>query len=199
VTTPEKRAFLARPEAHDRLHDCREIHVSGLRRAAVIRRRLRVTIQMRRGCAAGLVAAVLALAACDVTGPDVQTQLMRQLRTHEALWAQEGAETYSIRVELHCVCAEPYDVELQVVDGEVESGVHVFSGDALTPDELAEQLTLPDFFDVVEDALNRRVAGITVSYDQDIGYVQRLYVDYNGGTTGDDVEYFMSGYAPVTN
>lgn len=158
-----------------------------------------MTTQMRRGCAAGVVAAVLALAACDVTGPDVQSQLMRQLRTHEALWAQEGAATYSIRIELHCACAEPYDVELQVVDGSVESGVHVFSGDSLTPAELAEQLTLADFFDVVEDALNRRVAGVTVSYDRDTGHVQHLYIDYNGGTTGDDVEYFMSDYTPVTN
>lgn len=158
-----------------------------------------MTIQMRRGRAACLVAVVLALAACDVTGPDVQTQLMRQLRTNEALWAQEGAGTYSIRIELHCVCAEPYDVRLQVVDGEVESGVHVFSGDALTQAELAEQLTLADFFDVVEDALNRRVAGVSVSYNQDAGYVQHLYIDYNGGTTGDDVEYFMSEYVPVTN
>ncbi|HSK18693.1 MAG TPA: DUF6174 domain-containing protein [Longimicrobiales bacterium] len=156
-------------------------------------------IKMRRGRAAGLVAAALGMAACDVTGPDVQTQLMRQLRTHEALWAEEGAATYSIRIELHCVCAEPYDVELQVVDGAVESGVHVFSGDTLTPAELAEQLTLADFFDVVEDALNRRVAGVSVSYDRDTGYVQHLYIDYNGGTTGDDVEYFMSEYAPVTN
>ena len=155
---------------------------------------------MRGGRAVvSIAAAALALGACDVTGPDVQTQLMRQLRTHEALWAEEGAGTYSMRVELHCACTDPYDVELQVVDGVVESGVHVFSGDALTAAELAEQLTLPDFFDLVEDALDRRVAGITVSYDQDVGYVQHLYIDYNGGTTGDDVEYFISDYTPATS
>ena len=158
-----------------------------------------MTIQMQRGRAAVLVAAVLALAACDVTGPDVQAQLMRQLRTHEALWAEKGAETYSIRVELHCACTDPYDVELQVVDGEVVSGVHVFSGDVLTPEELAVQLTVVEFFDVVEDALNRRVAGVSISYDQDIGYVQHMYIDYNGGATSDDVEYFISEYTPELN
>ena len=144
------------------------------------------------------VTAALSLAACDATGPDVMGQLRSQLRTHEDVWADNGAASYSVRVELRCLCADPYEVTLQIVDGEIESGTHVFSGDALTPQELSEQLTLPDLFAIVEDALDRRVPGVSISYDPEVGFVRHLYVDYNGAATNDDVEYLVSEYTPVT-
>jgi hypothetical protein len=151
----------------------------------------------RISCTLGLGAVVLSLAACDATGPDVHAQLRAQLRTHEALWSEHGASSYAVQIERRCLCDDPYEVELEVVDGEIVSGVHVFSRDALTPAELAEQLALGDLFDVVEDALDRRVAGVSVSYDPQIGYVRQLYVDYDGSTTSDDVEYLVAEYTPA--
>lgn len=141
-------------------------------------------------------AAVLSLGACDPTGPDTRDQLRSQLRTHEEEWAENGASSYSVRIERHCLCTDPYDVTLQIVNDEIVSGVHVFSGDALTDEELAEQLALPDLFDIVEDALDRRVPGVSVSYYPEVGFVEHLYVNYDGGATNDDVEFLVSEYAP---
>ena len=135
--------------------------------------------------------------ACDATGPDVHAQLRTQLRAHEAIWSENGAASYSVQITRRCLCEDPYDVELEIVDGEIVSGTHVFSGDPLTEGELAEQLTLPDLFDLVEDALDRRVPSVSVSYNAENGFVQYLLIDYSEAGTSDDVEYAVEEYTPT--
>lgn len=152
-------------------------------------------VRWTRAAAAFVIAG--STVACDTTGPDVQSQLRTQLRAHEAVWSENGAASYSVQVTRRCLCEDPYDVELEIVDGQIVSGTHVFSGDPLSEAELAEQLTLPDLFDLVEDALDRRVPSVSVSYNATFGFVQYLYIDYTEGPTSDDVEYVVEEYTPT--
>lgn len=148
--------------------------------------------------AAAVFAIAGSLSACDATGPDLHDQLRSQLRAQQAVWNENGAASYSVQIERRCICAGgPYDVELEVVDGEIESGVHMESGAALTSAELAEQVTLPELFDVLEDALDRLAPVVSVSYNSTVGFIQHLRIDFDQTSTSDNLEFFVEGYAPT--
>lgn len=158
-----------------------------------------MTRLMRTARSFAFLSCILAAAACDVTGPDVRAQLQAQLDAQQASWAENGTSTYTMRIERHCECADQYDTELEVVTGEIVSGIHAFSGDPLTQEELDAQLALEDLFAVVQDALDRRVLAVSVQYNQDFGYVQRLFVDYDARTVSDDVEFIVTEYTPAAS
>lgn len=157
-----------------------------------------MTNSLRFVRAAAVLCVAGSLAGCDATGPDPGEQLRSQLRAQEALWAEHGSANYSVQIQRRCVCeAGAYDVEIEVVGGEVVSGVHMESGEALTAAELAEQLTLPDLFDVLDDAIDRRALGVNVSYNSAFGYIQYLRIDFDQTTATDDVEYLVDEYTPA--
>lgn len=155
---------------------------------------------MRRLPALSLMVAALAVTACDAGGPESRRILLDQLAAQEAVWGETGSASYMLEMTRDCVCADDanrWQVSLDVVDDEVVSGVHVFTGEALTTEELALQYTVEDLFDVVRDALNRGVASVTISYNNDYGFVEQLYVDYDARISSDDVIIVVDGYTPA--
>lgn len=149
-----------------------------------------------RTCA--LLPLAMAALACDSTGTDFRDDLENQLRAREAFWNQNGSASYTVRIERVCNCPDVYDVRLTVVDSVKTSGTHIFSGDPLTAAELADQITLPEFFALVRDVLNREVPQVSVSYNPDYGFVQFLYIDFDFTKLDDDVQFTVSEYVPAT-
>lgn len=156
---------------------------------------------MRRALSVSMIAASLALAACDTGGPESRQILLDQLANREAFWNANGSSSYTLEMTRNCTCEDEsriWQVSLEIVDDEVVSGEHVFSGNALTTEELAQQWVIEDLFDIARDALNRGVASISIGYNQDYGYIEILVIDYDARTATDDDYITVDGYTPAT-
>ena len=134
--------------------------------------------------------------ACDLFEPEPNPQLINQLEVAEARWAANSASNYSyvlVRRCTNCV-APPADVRITVANNAVASAVYVDSEDPVTAAELSQFIALPAYFNLVRDAINRRVPQFHVAYDEQRGYVENLVINYDLTTATDDVWLEISGF-----
>ena len=134
-------------------------------------------------------------AACDLFEPEPNPQLIDQLEVAEARWAANSAANYSYVLVQRCNCAAPPpDVRVTVANNAVASAIYVDSEDPVPAAALAQFITLPAYFNLVRDAINRRVPQFHVAYDEQRGYVENLVINYDLTTATDDVWLEISGF-----
>lgn len=96
-----------------------------------------------------------------------------------ALWATEGGEDYDLTFNWQCFCIVDFvqRVDLEVRSDAVADGVVTDDGAALTAEQLAEYMTVPELFDFIQDAIDQDAAEIRVSYASS-GYPDEVWIDY---------------------
>jgi hypothetical protein len=60
-------------------------------------------------------------------------------------------------------------------------------GSAVEPSLLTYVLTVPDLFDLIQDALDRKAVLLAVRYDPIYGYPTRIDIDYSADAVDDEV------------
>ena len=76
---------------------------------------------------------------------------------------------------------------VSVSNGSVVYAEYVDSRSAVEQALLTYVLTVPDLFDLIQDALDRKAAYLGVSYDPIYGYPTRIEVDYSANVVDDEV------------
>jgi hypothetical protein len=110
------------------------------------------------------------------------------LASARALWSANSAPTYSYKVNRSCECVLGGRLmAVTVVNGSVSSAEYVDSGSAVEAALLTYVLTVPDLFDMIQEALDRKAAYLAVSYDPIYGYPTRIEVDYSANAVDDEV------------
>ena len=136
-----------------------------------------------------LLALTLALGACESPmAPDPRAEL----EAARALWAAHGGGWYSFTLSRECFCV----LSSRPIDITVENGAVAWAqyGDSKTPVEtawLSYLQTVPDLFDKIDDAITRKAASLSTTYDPIYGFPSRIAIDYSA-TTADDEESFTT-------
>ena len=132
-----------------------------------------------------LLTLLLAGAACEApTAPGE----VDNLAAARALWNAKGGPTYSYKVNRSCECVLGGRLmTVTVINGSVSAAEYVDSGAAVEQALLTYVLTVPDLFDLIQDALDRKAAYLAVSYDTIYGYPIRIEVDYSANVMDDEV------------
>ncbi len=103
-----------------------------------------------------------------------------QLDEARALWAAKGPKDYTATFHWTCFCAPAYSgpVELTVVNGTI-MGVQYAEGVAApgTP-KASNYMTVPQLFDLVQQAIDERAYRIDATYDASLGYPTKVLIDY---------------------
>ncbi len=121
------------------------------------------------------VALVAALACGTSTGPSQQARLDQAI----ALWQSHQLVSYQFELTRNCFCVLGGQVILVTVEnGTIKTAASEPSGAAIDAELIAYLPTIPDLFDIVQDALDRPVARLLVTYDATLGYPTRIELDY---------------------
>ena len=140
----------------------------------------------------GLVGAlVLLAAACDSpTAPGDQGELSLS-RTR---WADHGSLSYSFEINRGCFCLMAgRRIRVTVSAGAVTAAQYLDSGGTVEPAFIAYLPTVPDLFDLVEDAITRQADVLSVSYDPYYGHPTRIQIDYSANAADDEITLTVSG------
>jgi hypothetical protein len=137
-----------------------------------------------------LIALPLALLACESpTGPDARGQL----ETARALWQAHGGAWYTFRLSRECFCVlAGRQIELSVENGSVVWAQFVDSKSPVENAWFAYLQTVPDLFDLIDDAITRKAASLAVTYDPIYGYPTKISVDYSATVADDEETYTAS-------
>jgi Family of unknown function (DUF6174) len=132
-----------------------------------------------------LLTLLVAGAACETTTAPAEGDNLAAAR---ALWNAKGASSYSYKVNRSCDCVLGGSLmTVTVVNGSVISAEYVDSRLAVDQALLTYVLTVPDLFDLIQDALDRKAAYLAVTYDPIYGYPTHIEIDYSANTMDDEM------------
>ena len=117
-------------------------------------------------------------------GSEIREAPVNDLRAARERWASQGARSYDFELTVLCFCPPDYTepVVVAVRDGVAVAVTSLASGRPVDADRRSwyERFdTVDKQFALIEDAIAREAASISVSYDQALGYPTALYIDYD--------------------
>ncbi len=127
-------------------------------------------------------------AAQDEAPPDpsiADGSAQRDLDAARAAWKAGGLMSYRWRIARGCFCPEPYTRARNVT---VRGGVP----SKRTANEVREFATVTRLFRIVQSAIDRKVAVLTVSYDARLGYPRRVWIDVSPMIADEETSYRAS-------
>jgi len=135
----------------------------------------------------------LALFACESpTGPDPRSQL----DAAKALWAAHGGASYSFKLSRGCFCVlSSRPITITVENGSVVWAEYADSKAPVEAAWLSYLQTVPDLFDVIDDAITRKAASLSASYDRFYGFPTRIAIDYSATTADDELAFTASDFS----
>lgn len=109
------------------------------------------------------------------------------LASARARWTARGSDSYTYDVNRSCFCVlGGKSVTVSVQNGSVTSASLAESGSLVDNALLTYVPTVPDLFDLIEDALSRNPAYFAATYDPTFGYPTRIEVDYSANAVDDE-------------
>ena len=119
-----------------------------------------------------------------------------ELDRHRALWEASGADDYSFVLTPICFCPQDVldPVRISVLGGFVASVAYSESGKAPEHDGYGRYVTIDDLFDTIQEAIDRKAAQVTVSYDPQIGYPTDAKLDYDARRADEEYRFTASDY-----
>ncbi len=140
--------------------------------------------------AAAVAAALGALAAgcSDALAPG---EAPRDLEAARRLWARTRPAAYVFTVQPLCFCI-PRPLTLTVRDGVVVDARDPATGAPAAP---APQFTVDSLFAHLDDAVRRRAASISATYDPRRGYPVSTFVDYDESMADEELGYAVRDFA----
>jgi uncharacterized protein DUF6174 len=132
----------------------------------------------------------LLLSACDsTTGPHA----VDQLADARARWLAQGGDSYTYVLTRDCLCVlSGREISVTVENGQVVAATDAVSQLAVESAFLSYLQTVPDLFDLIDDAILRDVAAFMVSYDGTYGYPTRIEIDYSAAVADDEISFTAS-------
>lgn len=127
-------------------------------------------------------------AAQDEVQPDpsiTDGSAQRELDAARATWRTSGPASYRWRVARGCFCPAPYTRARDVI---VRGGIP----SKRTAKEVRDFATVPRLFRIVQSAIDRKVAVLTVSYDARRGYPRRVWIDVSPMIADEESSYTAS-------
>jgi hypothetical protein len=132
-----------------------------------------------RGYSNGASATATALPQPTGLSQDELDWLQAELNANIEKWRQAGLSDYTFEFRVNCFCPTSITapVRINVQDATtLESVSYVETGEPVTED-LDLYLTVGGMFDMIQEAIDMRVASLTVSYEPELGYPTNVFVD----------------------
>ncbi|MGQ0702001.1 MAG: DUF6174 domain-containing protein [Gemmatimonadales bacterium] len=138
---------------------------------------------------------VLALAACGApTGPSPQDELAAA----RARWEAQRMDSYEFELTRMCLCIfGGRVVTVRVEAGAVAAANYADSNTAVEAALLSYLPTIPDLFDLIEDALEQHAARVMVQYDASTGHPTHIELDYSLMAIDDEFTYEVAKLVPL--
>jgi hypothetical protein len=140
-----------------------------------------------------ILTAALVAAGCDSSPSGIGGCLSdyravdQALRQNRARWGGQSARSYEYVFERVCFCAPDARGPFRV---RVENDRIVRSVPA---DAFSAVLTVPQVFDVIQEAIGRRACTIDVRYDASAGFPAEVFIDYVALAADEEMGFRIEG------
>ncbi|HEX7025573.1 MAG TPA: DUF6174 domain-containing protein [Gemmatimonadales bacterium] len=149
---------------------------------------------MLRRLALPVLALLLAVTGCEAPTAPGDRDALAEAR---ARWRAGGSLSYSYELNRSCFCLLAGRAMRVTVDaGSVVSAEYIDSRTGVEAALLTYVPTIPDLFDLAEDALDRRADYFAAEYDPTYGFPTRIEIDYSSSAADDEVAISARNLVP---
>lgn len=137
--------------------------------------------------------AATAVACQDINDPNeaVFDAALRQ-------WTETEPAAYSFTLIRICVCTpDSTAVVLTVENRTVTSRTYQLTAEAVAPADVAKYPDIPGLFNLVREAIDGRVFQWQARFNQDYGYPEEAFFDYDAGRLDDNVAFAVVQFTPA--
>src|SRR5712691_9889541 len=135
-------------------------------------------IRFSMGRSPYVVMLCITLASCSITGIDRLQHVADEASSQRRAWNTQALKSYTYHVRKLCFCPDVRAVTVVVANGIVVSGLYDDTGAAVPASELSKLYTVDALYDVIQGALDRKAATLTVTYDSALHYPTSIQIDY---------------------
>ncbi len=124
-----------------------------------------------------------------------------EVQINREKWQAHEIGEYQIEMQKICYCI-PEVVRMMVfeVEGdEIASVRYADDGETVDPQHYGQFNTVESMFTFVEQALEKNPADISISYDEQYGYIKELSIDFKENIADDEISIIASNMRPITN
>ncbi|XCN74499.1 MAG: DUF6174 domain-containing protein [Candidatus Electrothrix aestuarii] len=114
------------------------------------------------------------------------------LNKNHALWKNSNRSTYTYTYKRVCFCPQEEDIVVDVQYGNVVSAHYYPSDNPVMPERLDSLMTVEELFEVIQKAINDDVAQLDVTYNAQLGYPERIYIDVDERMADEEMEHQVS-------
>ncbi len=111
----------------------------------------------------------------------------RALSSARKAWKARGVRSYTYELSVNCFCPPTTGVKIVVRNG---------LPSARTPSRLKDQATVPRLFRTIQEAIDRKVARLVVTYGPR-GVPRSIYIDRDERIADEEVGYLIRKFAPL--
>ncbi|WP_338421770.1 DUF6174 domain-containing protein [Nostoc flagelliforme] len=113
----------------------------------------------------------------------------RRLRFNKGLWDRANIYNYHITVSNSCFCITDArgPVVIRVRNGQPTSITSVATGQPVNPQFFQKYDTIPELFNVIQDAINRKAYNVDVEYNAKLGYPTKINIDYDSRIADEEI------------
>ena len=115
----------------------------------------------------------------------------RLLDENILLWQHAAIDEYQFVYRQDCLCPSQEDIWISVIANKVAQALFIPSNTALTQEQLAVLPGVETLFALIQDAIDSGAAKLSVSYNADHGYPEKVYIDRIADKTGEEITHFM--------
>jgi len=131
--------------------------------------------------------------------PNPNASTSTQLKANRQLWNQQKLTNYRFTFSRSCFCVPKaiQPVVITVRNGRVASITAVNNNEPVDAELFQQYNTVPKLFGIIEDAINRKAANITVKYDPKFGYPTQINIDYDQQMADEELYLTISNLEPL--
>lgn len=141
-----------------------------------------------------LIALLVILLFSGCNGSNDESALEAEFNAAKAKWDQQNVSNYQITTQRSCFCIPRDEVVNIVEQNQLRNAFYVGSGQNLTSEELVNQKTIDEYFELIKQAINDRVFSLFVSYDATLGYPIQISIDFNQALADDEISYQLTDF-----
>jgi Family of unknown function (DUF6174)/Domain of unknown function (DUF6438) len=122
-----------------------------------------------------------------------------QLKVNRQLWNQQKLTNYRFTFSRSCFCVPKatQPVVITVRNGQVASITAVNNNEPVDAELFQQYNSIPKLFGIIEDAISRKAASLTVKYDPKFGYPTQINIDYDQQMADEELYLTISNLQPL--
>jgi len=114
---------------------------------------------------------------------------------NKKLWKIKNIKDYSFVIQKSCFCPHEEKKQITVDDGIITEVKYIPSNTILG----LNQEKINGYFSIIQDALDKNVHKLTVTYDEIYGYPSDIAIDHNEQMADEEVNYTLTHFISNNN